>query len=104
MNRKFWAAGDGNGGYDIGEGDFTVASVRNIRKQDGHKVAKAYEVAQGREFDPRATAMLFKESPAMAEALRRILQWIDAGCDPSRKSLGNAREILARIDAEGDAA
>lgn len=41
---------------------------------------------------------IFAEAPAMVEALRRILQWIDAGCDPSRKSLENARAILSRID------
>lgn len=42
------------------------------------------------------------EAPAMVEALRRILQWINAGCDPSRKSLENARAILSRIDGAGD--
>lgn len=41
------------------------------------------------------------EAPAMVEALRRILQWIDAGCDPSRKSLENARAILSRIEGAG---
>lgn len=51
---------------------------------------------------PDKVAGLIVEAPAMAEALRRILQWINAGCDPSRKSLENARAILSRIDGAGD--
>lgn len=51
---------------------------------------------------PDKVAGLIVEAPAMAQALRRILQWIDAGCDPSRKSLENARAILSRIDGAGD--
>lgn len=78
VTRKLWAAGDGNGGYDIGEGDITVASVRNIKLQDGYRVAKAYEAQQGREFDPRELAVMFKESPAMVEVIRELVKYTTA--------------------------
>lgn len=34
----------------------------------------------------------------LADALRRIVEWIDAGCDPSQHSVDAARTLLARID------
>lgn len=52
-------------------------------------------------LDLAGIARAMAEAPAMVEALRRILQWIDAGCDPSRKSLENARAILSRIEGAG---
>lgn len=34
----------------------------------------------------------------LADALRRIVEWIDAGCDPSRHSVDASRALLARLD------
>lgn len=74
--RRFWAASDGNGGYDIGEGDFTVASVRHLKFQDGAKVSRAYEMAMGEAFNPRATAMLFRAAPDLLAALDQAESFI----------------------------
>lgn len=73
MVRKLWAASDGNGGYDIGEGEFTIASVRHLKYQDGYRVAKAYEAAMGEPFDPRATALQFKAAPDLLAAAKVLL-------------------------------
>lgn len=106
MERKLWAAGDGNGGYDIGEGDITIASVRNIRIQDGYRVGKAYEAATGAPFDPRATAMLFKSAPAMLAALRAIVGDADStGCDGcavvSAEFIAAAESAIFAVQGEG---
>jgi hypothetical protein len=100
MTRKLWAAGDGNGGYDIGEGNFTIAHVRNLRIQDGYRVAKEYQAAIGCEFDTRATAMLFKEAPAMIEALREVWNLLPAidPHSPEMATYDRIRAILARIE------
>lgn len=46
----------------------------------------------------KANAALIAEAPAMLAALRRVVQWADTGCDPSRKSIDQVRAIIARID------
>lgn len=69
--RRLWAASDGNGGYDIGEGDFTIACVRNLRREDGAKVARAYSRAH--DHTERETALLFRASPRLLAALEEIL-------------------------------
>lgn len=51
-----------------------------------------------RDHCARALAIIEAEVPAMLAALRRIIAWDDAGCDPSTKSLDAARAILTRID------
>jgi len=71
--QKLWAAGDGSGGYDIGQGDFTLATVRNLREQDGAKVHRAYEETFKQTHDPRTMALLFKAAPDMLAALRCAL-------------------------------
>jgi hypothetical protein len=38
----------------------------------------------------------------LLEACKRIIEWIDCGCDPSRISIDAARAAIAR--AEGSAA
>lgn len=43
-----------------------------------------------------AYAKLFVAAPELAAALTRIVAWIDAGCDPSTKSLDAARAALAK--------
>ena len=76
MTRKLWAAQDGNGGYDIGEGDFTIASVRNIKAEDGVKVQRAYDDAFG--HTPQETALLFRAAPNMAAALEQSIPMMEA--------------------------
>ncbi len=101
--RKLWAAGDGNGGYDIGEADFTLASVRNIRLADGYRVGKAYEAATGAPFDPRALAMLFKASPAMLAVLERVGAVLDMS-DPDNPAFvdSGADCLQALCEMEAD--
>lgn len=70
--QKLWAASDGNGGYDIGEGSYTLASVRNIKFQDGYRVNVAYEKESGRVHEPRALALQFKAAPDMLAALEYL--------------------------------
>jgi hypothetical protein len=46
-----------------------------------------------------------QEDPTLAvevkHALARILDWIDAGCDPSHKSIEQARAVLAKVKGGG---
>lgn len=99
--RRFWAASDGSGGYDIGEGGFTVAAVCHLKFQDGAKVARAYEMAMGEAFDPRATAMLFRAAPDLAKALADLLaDAVNMGLEdsPVSGSLIAAREALRKAE------
>ncbi len=45
---------------------------------------------------------VYSAAPELLEACNRLIQWIDAGCDPSDKSVAAARAAIAR--AEGGAA
>jgi hypothetical protein len=60
----------------------------------------------GRGWDAshQAAANLANAAPAMLAALQRVAAWIDAGCDPSRKSIEAVRAAIAAATGEGGAA
>ena len=45
-----------------------------------------------------ANARLIAAAPELLEALHRIVEWVDAGCDPSQKSIEAARAALAKAE------
>lgn len=95
MARELWMSGDGNGGFDIGEGDFTIAHVRNLEAEDGKAVASAYRQAFASE--PRETALLFKASPLMLEALERVAASVAHG--EHADNIADSGALVAVADA-----
>ncbi len=49
-----------------------------------------------------ANKALIAAAPDLLAALEKVIAWLDAGCDPSRVSLENARAAIAK--AKGGAA
>lgn len=45
-----------------------------------------------------ANAAIICAAPEMYAALKRIIEWVDTGCDLSRKSIENAREALKKAE------
>lgn len=46
-------------------------------------------------------AQLIAAAPELLEALKRIIEWDDTGCDPSRAVLRAARAIIAKAEGKG---
>lgn len=46
-------------------------------------------------------ANLIAAAPELLEALKRIIEWDDTGCDPSRAVLQAARAIIAKAEGKG---
>ena len=94
--RAFTISSDGNGGFDVCEGDFTIASVRDTRAEDGAKAFGAYR--QAFDYTPRETALLFKAAPAMLAALQQIeSDWGEAMRDDSPINGGDAVQWLCEF-------
>lgn len=75
-----------------------------IEGPDGEPFAVAEIVDHGDMADPAqllADQRLVSEAPSMCITLQRFIDWVDAGCDPSRKCIDEARIILARVYGEG---
>lgn len=104
MTRKLWLASDGTGSYEIGEGSFTIANVRDLRTEDGYKVAKAYEESTGAPFDVRATALLFRASPDLLSAAKTVLDMRESIEHETYGVLEAMAALAAAVDrAEGKA-
>lgn len=86
-----WVAWDDGRGIGIDDGHGEPIQIAEI--VDGADLASEAQLAA----DQRAIAKV----PEMVAALRRVIAWDDAGCDPSRKSLDAIRALLAAIDGEG---
>jgi hypothetical protein len=71
--KSLWAASDGSGGYDIGEGSYTLAHVRDIKREDGRKVFEHHKSETGHEHDARELAMLMRAAPDLLKALERMV-------------------------------
>lgn len=64
-----------------------------LTDQDGNIVMRI----RGGMMPALADANLMTAAPALADALRRIVEWVDSGCDPSTASIEQARAVLARL-------
>ena len=45
-----------------------------------------------------ANARLIAAAPELLTSLKMIMSWVDAGCDPSKKSLHASREAIAKAE------
>jgi len=100
--RKLWACTDGIGGYDIGEGSITIASIPNLRIAEARE-AQEYEEQHGRVFDPRATAKLFKLAPALEQCLRDLValrEAVEYQAYVDMEPFSVAADLLSHLDAE----
>lgn len=61
MNIDLWICQDGQGGYDIGAGNATIAGVMSP--------GEIPESIRPPDYDPRTLALAFKAAPAMLAAL-----------------------------------
>lgn len=95
MTVKLWISTDGNGGYDIGQGDVTIASV--LATSDIPRPMIPFD----QEHDPRALALLFKAAPDLLAVAVSVSTMRGQDGEPSPL----ARDALAAIaKAKGGAA
>lgn len=66
-----------------------------IGPKTGHDIAQVHLSASQDEATQEAYARLFAASTKVLAALVRIVEWADAGCDPSADSIAKAKEAIA---------
>ncbi len=67
---------------------------------DGRAVPVGYIVQSGSQpiaacIESHSDALLIAAAPVMLAAGRRVLEWVDSGCDPSAKSIEALRTAIA---------
>lgn len=75
--------------------------MRELTIRHPHKIGlpigdKIRALTLKREQSPEAIAA----APELLEACKRLVAWVDAGCDPSRQSLNAARAAIAKAEGK----
>ena len=98
--------------FDIGTNEnsfrLTVSESENVSQSAGDHAAAPYVSCVSQNGDVcyfedgssvEATPEQIKLLPEIFAALDQIIKWEDCGCDPSKKSLAVARDVLAKFKA-----
>lgn len=80
-------------------GLFTISNgVQQVAQQiKTEPVAQLFAAAltSGLKVNPNNPARAVRAYPVLVDAAVQVLKWVDAGCDPSEKSIVNLRRALA---------